>query len=319
MTKINICFIGIGGVGGYFGGSIVQNIMEYHLSDQYTTFFISRDQNFQEIKENGLLFESNGSMLKCVPDIILDNIADLPMVMDICFICCKSYGLEDILPLLKEKTHENTIIIALMNGIENDLTIRKTIKRGFILPACIYVTSHLLSPGHIRHNGPKGKIILGNDRHRELPTPNILSNLLSVCNISYEWSANPQIDIWKKYMLIASFGLISAFYDKTMGEICDDTIMLQEVKDIMYEIVSIAHKKGIGLHVNEIEQSCELVKQYPYNTKTSFQLDIEKKKQCESDIFALKIIQLGMETDVLTPITSRIYHSLQQREPSGIV
>ena len=53
--------------------------------------------------------------------------------------------------------------------------------------------------------------------------------------------------IWEKYIFIASFGMVSAAYNKTLGEIMENHELKDSVKFIMEEIVALAEFEGVKL------------------------------------------------------------------------
>ncbi|WP_242861406.1 ketopantoate reductase family protein [Cellulosilyticum ruminicola] len=153
---MNIAFIGIGGVGGYFGGKLSQ------VTDKETRklYFIARGNHLKAIQEKGLLLKTNKEGdFKCAPYLATDHIDELPM-LDLCFICVKGYDLANVLVQLKNKVNENTIIIPLLNGVDIYSRIRNVIQTGTVFPACVYVGTHIKEPGVVEQNGGACTIIL---------------------------------------------------------------------------------------------------------------------------------------------------------------
>ena len=87
---MRIGIVGIGGVGGYFGGKLAQ---EYENSGQHEIIFIVRGQHLAAIKEKGLqLFTREGDYV-VRPALSTDNPAQAG-IFDLVFFCVKSYHLE---------------------------------------------------------------------------------------------------------------------------------------------------------------------------------------------------------------------------------
>ena len=53
----NVAFIGIGGVGGYFGGKISQIIND--KENEINLYFIARGKHLEKIRQNGLIVYTN--------------------------------------------------------------------------------------------------------------------------------------------------------------------------------------------------------------------------------------------------------------------
>jgi 2-dehydropantoate 2-reductase len=180
-----------------------------------------------------------------------------------------------------------------------------------ILPACVYISSRIEEPGIVVHIGKAAKVIFGKDPDRPDYTPDELFRLFEESSIDYEWKEDVNPAIWEKYMFIASFGLISARYNRTLGEILEEPSLREEVVQIVKEIWAIALKKKIALPDGIVDLSLKKATIFPRATETSLQKDIHQKKgKSELELFGGTIIDLGKELGIPTPTTNRIYHEL---------
>ena len=73
---MNIAVIGIGGVGGYFGGKLSQIISE---ESDINLYFIARNEYLKSIQEKGLLLKTadEGEFI-CKPTRVTDDFNSLP-------------------------------------------------------------------------------------------------------------------------------------------------------------------------------------------------------------------------------------------------
>ena len=305
MVIKNIWICGIGGVGGYFGGKIAYKISNIEL-DKYKIYFLARGSHLGEINKNGLrLHLADGKKLVCNPTLASGKIDDFP-VPDLCLICVKSYDLDDLIIKIKEKLADNTVIIPLMNGIDIYDRIRKNLKKSIVLPSCVYIGSHIEEPGLIIQSGNPGFFYCGLDPKYPNFNPQSILDFFKEMEIIAYWKENSYPAIWEKYLLVASFALVSAYTGQTMGEIIYDDNSRNILKKIMEEIIIIASRKGIKLPDNIMEHTIEFCKDYP-DVKTSYQRDVEKGKKNEGDLFGGAIIRMGKEFGVPTPTTASIY------------
>lgn len=263
----NICVCGIGGVGGYFGGKLAANSVNRNI------FFIARGEHLERIKLDGLTLNTSGGTIVAHPSTATDSPEALPEC-DLLIIAVKSYSLTDILPRLKGIIGERTVILPLLNGVDIPERIRGVIDNGVVLPACVYVGTHIERPGVVTQNGGDGKIMFGPGIDDFDPAP--LSALFDEAGILYEYHPDPYPPIWMKYIFICGYGLVTAAYGKTLDEVYCDTGMRDTARGIMNEIEAIARKRGVNLPGDAVGQSIEKAKNFPPGTKTSFQRDIEK-------------------------------------------
>ncbi len=308
----NICVCGIGGVGGYFGGKLALAMNKGILKNK-KIFFLARGKHLDEIKKNGLILNTpRKKNLICKPIIATDSLLDLPDI-DIFIICVKSYDLEDIIRKISDKVKNNTIIMPLLNGIDIYERIRAILKNGNILPSTVYLGSYIEKPGMVTQSGG-GLIIFGKDpKHADFKFEEFFKIFID-SGISFQCSQDPYPDIWEKYIFVASLALISADTNKTLGEILQDQDSMAKLRNIMEEIVSIGLKKGIKLPNDIVNSIVENMKNFPYELKTSYQRDIEKKgKRNEGDIFGEAIIAQGKKYNVSTPITKLIFSKIKKK------
>ncbi len=305
MEIKNIWICGVGGVGGYFGGRIAHKITL--LGDRkYKTYFLARGPHLEEIKKNGLeLHMSNGEEVNCKPTLASEDIDEFS-VPDLCLICVKSYDLDVLIRKIKKRLAVNTIIIPLMNGIDIYDRIRKNLKKSIVLPACVYVGSHVEKPGIVIQSGDPGFFYCGFDPKYPNFNPQIVVDFFKEMEIVLKWRDDPLPSIWEKFVLVASFALVTAHTGQTLGGVINDKNSLEILKEIMKEIVLIAKRKSINLADNIIEKTIEFCKNYP-EVKTSYQRDVEKGKKNEGDLFGGAIIRMGKECGVPTPKTASIY------------
>lgn len=304
----NIAVIGIGGVGGYFGGKISQTTAN---NNEDSLYFVARGKHLAKIKETGLkLKTSNEGEYICKPTDATDNIDDLPL-LDICFICVKQYDLNNVLNQLKNKIGSNTKIIALLNGVDIYSRIRKVIKSGVVFPACVYVGTHIEAPGVISQSGGSCTIIFGKDPQNQNVLAEDICDLFDKSSIKYNWTENHIAEIWSKYIFIASYGLVTAYYDKTLGEVFNNPTCSENVKDIMNIIYKISKKEKVNLTEDIVESSYNKANNFPFETKTSFQRDFENKsKPDERELFGESIIELGKKNNINVELIENLYNGL---------
>lgn len=311
MNKKHIVVVGLGGVGGYFGFKINQ---ANEISGKYNISFVARGETYEKVKQNGLtLLSPEHSNPKTHPDAILQNISDIKNP-DLVLICVKEYDLENVCRQLLPVISEETILLPMMNGADIYDRIRTVIPDHTVLPTCVYVASHIKERGTVEHKGNPGKIIVGRDpEHFSVPVEWILE-LLNESKIEFDFKDNSLKDIWTKFIFIASFGLVTARHNSSMGAVCTDEQQKNEAAGIMKEIKLIAVKKGIDLQDDIMEKTFEKASTFPFDTPTSLQLDINSgKKENELELFAGAVLKYGSETGIDTPFTQKIYTEIKAK------
>lgn len=304
---MNIAIIGIGGVGGYFGGKIAKC---FEFSDLHNVYFIARGEHLNQIKTNGLILKTqNEGTIISRPFLATDNFIDLPL-LDVVLICVKSYDLDNVLQNLKPHIKDDTEIMPLLNGIDIVQQIRGVVKNGVVLPSCVYIGTHIECAGTVAQSGGTCIVKTGYEQNATKPENLRILDVFTQASINFEFSGRNYIEIWTKYMFIAAYGLITAFYDKTIGQVYENRDLSNKVIDIMRLIDELAHREGIALECNVVETSYRKAENFPYETKTSFQRDYERSKPDERNIFGLSLINLAKKHNLDCECVETIYNQL---------
>jgi 2-dehydropantoate 2-reductase len=301
-----VVVFGLGGIGGYIGGKL-------GATSAFATelIFIARGAHLKAIQDKGLRYRNpNGAETIARPFLATDNPVEVGNA-DMIFLCVKGYDLKSACEAASSMVGPKTVILPLLNGADIYERVRSVISGGIVLPGCIYISSSITEPGVVFHSGGKGNIFLGGEPGRDNFDPAPLLGLLEKGGIPYEWLEDPLSAIWTKYIFIAPYGLVTGMSSKTIGEVIADQHLASLVQRIQKEIAAIARAKGIHLPVDAAQKAFESGKAFPFDTKTSFQRDLEVlRKPHEGDIFGGTILRLGQETGVPTPVTADVYQRI---------
>lgn len=308
---MNICFYGVGGVGGYYGALLSKY---FNKIGKGTIYFIARGKHKEAILDKGLLLKKEGGKEELLirPDFCTDSVDTLP-VFEIVVVSVKGYDLQSAIKEVNKITDENSIILPLLNGADIYDRIRQHLNKGYIIPACLYLGTHIESPGVIFQKGGSGQILIGKDPLNPTFYPEKLLDLFKNADILIEYFEDVNVEIWTKYIFIASYALVTATYDKTIGEAANDKNLGILVKKIMREIELIARALKIQLPSDIVETSFAKANQFPLETKTSFQRDVETKgRQSEWDLFGGTILRYADKLNIPADNTKETFEKLMQ-------
>jgi 2-dehydropantoate 2-reductase len=308
----SICVVGIGGVGGYFGGKLCRSASRIEAD----IYFVARGQHLAEIRKNGLQVSTatEGDWV-CHPTLATDCIEDLP-VMDVCLVCVKSYDLKPVVQQISTKMTDGTAIVPLLNGVDVYERIREELHIARVFPACVFIGTHIAAYGKVEQQGGACKILIGSDPQSSGVVPNQLLQQLAMSDIQYQWFDDVSPALWSKYVFIAAFGLVTASFDKTIGEVMESSHLSAYTRAVIAEIVELSQKKGVALSPNIVSETYEKGREFPFDTRTSIQRDVElMDKPDERDLFGGTILRLGQQLGVATPKTQELWDMLSQRKP----
>jgi len=299
-NTIKIGILGIGGIGGFVGAPLAKK----YKNTSTKIIFICRGETKKAILNKGLLFESKGSTETIYPDLVSDNPAEIG-ILDVLILTSKSYSIDSILATYKDCINEKTIIITLQNVVNAKEIILETLpEAGQIMEGCIYVASNVKNPGHVQHLGGPGKIFVGGKENKAL------IDLLVTGGLDITYVANIDEILWKKYLFVAPVAAITSAYKVTFGQLLEDQNLMQILENMMVEIKSLASKNNISLTNEDIQTSKDLLTKFPFESKSSLQLDFENQNQTEKHFLVDYVIdnakQYGIETPYYKSVNEKI-------------
>ena len=300
----------MGGVGGYFGGKLAHC---YSSSGEHEVMFIARGNHLQKIKDGGLTIttKDEGTFI-ARPDMATDTPADIGPV-DVIFFSVKGYDLENAAASMMPVIHERTVSITLLNGVDNVERLATVIDRGTILNGCVYISAHMAEPGTIRQVGGPCSLFFGPESG-PVDSYRNLESVLKNANINAVLSDHIAVDAWSKYIFVGPLGGLSSIVGKPLGAIMETKEHRTMLEGLMREVESTARARGIPLPDTIVRQSLGMASNFPYETKTSIQLDFERGTRTEFETFVGYVVRAGRQAGIATPLHDRVYEALKKKQ-----
>lgn len=303
---MRIAIVGIGGVGGYFGGKLAR---EYAGSEKHEIIFIARGEHLKAIQQNGLqLFTHEGDYVAW-PNIATDN-PSVAGLFDLVFFCVKSYSLESSARFLKTNINKNTFVIPLQNGVDSAQRLRTELPEANIVAGSVYIISHIEKPGIIHQEDGACKLTFGTDDIQSAQKYSGIRDILLQAGIKTTLTDKISEVLWTKYLLMCPLASLTTATGKTYGAIMEDAALREKTRNLMEEVAAIARALHIDLPGNIINKTMDMVARFGHNGKTSMQLDKEKGNQTEIDTLTSFLCRAGRELGIPTPLHDEILRQL---------
>ncbi len=306
MMKIAI--IGMGGVGGYYGGKLA---LKYAVSDDHQIFFIARGEHLGKIRKDGLKLITTEGDFTATPSLATDNPKELGP-LDLIIFGVKGYDLENAARMITGNLHDNTVIIPLLNGVDNAERLKTVLNTGIIMNGCVYISTRIVSPGVVEHVGGPCALFFGPeegpiDRYSGVET------VMKDAGIKATLSDHITTDVWSKYIFVGPLGGITSMVNQPLGVIMENEEHRTMLEGLMKEVEAIAQARDIPLPKNIVQQSLNVASSFPYETRTSIQLDFEKGKQTEMETFTGYVVRSGRKLGIKTPLHDVVYAALKNK------
>jgi 2-dehydropantoate 2-reductase len=307
MENLKIAIIGVGGVGGYIGGKLIQAGHDVTL--------IARGEHRKVLETTGLKVIDNKQEFTVRPNVIDVNDPEHLKAtrFDVIFICSKSYDFQSVCSGIKACVDERTLIIPLANGVGHKAVLERYLERGIVCEGCIYIIAHLKEYGVVVKKADTFYLIFGSDREDER-----LHTLLSRLNesgLKTKLSQKVTYDCWKKYLFIASFASLTSYFKQPMGYVAKEQKEL--LKALLDEIRSVANALQVPISDEDIQKTIRQGENVPYDSKTSMQIDFEKGHKTEIESLCGYIVREGMRLGMDVEEMERMYNTLKGKDQTA--
>ena len=293
---MKILILGVGGIGGFFGGYLQQ-------SGADVTFLV-RPKRKDLLLKNGLKVISPLGNLKLKPNLVIAN--ELKPIYDIILISCKTYDLDQAILDLK-LTKGKGIIIPFLNGMTHLKKLDEAFGSENVMGGVAHISSTINKDGTIEHFSEFKKLTFGN----RIPNQNyLLKPFLDMCEktkFDAVISEDITLDLWKKWIFIATVAGATTLFGSTLGEISNHEVGKKTLTDLYKECRSIAEFNGYTLDDNESNNVLKniMIKDSPI--KASMQRDVEKNAFTEHEEIFGHLISKSKNYNFDSPILTSCY------------
>jgi 2-dehydropantoate 2-reductase len=307
---MRIAVVGIGGVGGYYGGKLARY---YHPQSDMEVVFIARGEHMAQIRKHGLKLLTTEGDLTAMPASVTDTPKNVGP-MDLVIICVKTYGLEGCMRMLEKNVEEKTLLLPLLNGVNNAERIKTFFPQSKTLNGCVYISSHIVSPGVVQQVSGSCQLFFGPE-HDDIEAFMALEEALTHAGIKAQLKPNIDEVVWEKYIFISPLASVTTLFGEPFGSIMNRKESRDLTEGLIKEVEQIARTKGIGLSDDIVDATLAKVNAFPYDTKSSMQMDCEKGNKTEIEAFTGYIVRSGEELGVDIPLHRMVYDKLKGRCP----
>lgn len=235
---------------------------------------------------------------------------------DLIIISTKNDGLKSAIEYIKNFVSENTIIIALLNGISCEKEIAKIYGKDKVLHSYFIGHSAVRTANKVTQDG-FGKIVFGSPYKENQKRVQKLKEFFSVSHIDFEIPDDIIYSMWLKFTMNVFSNQASAIMNLTFGDMKKNKSFKIFAKKVINEVSQIAKKEGIQ-HYEKLEaDALKALQLMADNGKTSMLQDILAGRKTEVEIFSGEIIKLGNKYNLSTPCNKVMYDMIKILEEKG--
>jgi 2-dehydropantoate 2-reductase len=307
MGKYRIAVVGIGGVGGYYGGKLAQR---FAADKNYEVIFVARGGHRKKIEQEGLTLELDGQLQTARPAFVTDQPERLGK-LDLILFCVKSYSLEQVAGQLASSITPETVLLPLLNGVESIEYLQRRFPEAQVLWGCVYIIASIKAPGVVQVQGKYNRLIWGSPDSPQDKLERI-KYLFDEAGINHEYyEQEAEVKVWEKFSFISPVASLTSLTHQTMGQIMEQPALQEQLQQLMLELVQVAKARGIELPGDIVARNLDVVERMQRHVTSSMERDFANGNNTELENLTGYIVREAEKYGVAVPMYQQVYQALK--------
>ncbi|UWX98437.1 2-dehydropantoate 2-reductase [Arthrobacter zhaoxinii] len=299
---MKIGIVGAGGVGAYFAAALSRAGHDIHL--------LVTPRHVEPLSVHGIRVTTGDGRDEFIPVSGVSTDAATIGECDAVVLACKAghvrHVMRGALPLLGP----GTPVLPLQNGVTASEQITAAVGSGHALGGLCMIISYLVEPGHVHHVGGYPAVTFGELDGAPTARVRVLAEALASAGISTRISDDITTDLWRKFMLITSYGGVGALCRRSVGETRTHPQTRALVEDAMREVAAVATAAGANLTEDDVQATMAQYDAFAPDSTASMQRDLIAGRPSELEEQNGTVIRIAARHNLPAPIHTTIYRAL---------
>ncbi len=297
VSGMRITVIGAGGVGGYFGGRLVQTGAEIT--------FLARGAHLEALHRSGLHVRSvRGDFtvpVKATEDYRSIGSADFVLV------AVKSYDSSRVAEMLPALIGEHGAVVSLQNGVDNEDRFAAVVGEDRVVGGAAYIFATIAEAGIIAHTGGPASVVVGDWGGGTSQRVAALVRQFRAAGVDAEESADIRAVLWTKFAFICAQAGVTAATRLPIGEIRSQPAGRELFRALAADVCAVAAAEGVALPADLPARTLGNADALDPNSYSSLHHDLVRGNRLELDALLGEVIRRGERHRVEVPTTKAVY------------
>lgn len=293
-NKLRYLIAGTGGVGG--------SIAAFLSLAGKDVACIARGEHLTSLQNRGLQLHSDlkGEHSLRIPAYTAEEFEGKA---DVIFVCVKGYSVDSITELIKRASHENTVVIPILNVYGTGPRIQRLVPDVTVLDGCIYIVGFVSGKGEITQMGKIFRLVYGAHRGTAVPDGMLeaVQRDMQESGIKAEISPDINRDTFVKWSFISAMAVTGAYYDVPMGEVQKPGKVRDTFIGLSRESAALGKKLGIEFQEDVVDYNLKVIDKLAPESTASMQKDMAKGHQSEVQGLLFDMIAAAEEQGIDIP------------------
>jgi 2-dehydropantoate 2-reductase len=299
---MRIAVIGAGGVGGAFGAALAKAGAD--------VTFVARGAHLKAMQQNGLRIEGGRGETIVSPTHATDDPATIGPV-DFVLFCVKLWDVESAGAAIKPLIGPTTAVIPLQNGIDSAERLVPILGAQAVMGGVAQISAVIAEPGVIRQTGTFMRLIFGELEGGKSARGEAFLALCQKAGFDATHSDKIMTELWMKFILLATNAAMTAATRTAVGILRDDPDIAPLFARAYAEVAAVGRARGIKIPEDAVEKTIGFNRSAPPTMMASMAHDLIRGNRIELPWLSGKVVALGRELGVPTPVHEILYAVLK--------
>ena len=299
---MRIAVVGVGAVGGYFGGRLAQAGLD--------VVFLARGKTLASLRAEGLRIQSIAGDF----EIQNPNVAGDPSEIgrcDVVLVAVKAYQVREIAPSLAPLVGADTVLIPMQNGLEAPALLSQALGPAVVLGGLCKIFASKTGPVSIAHIGLEPAIEFGEmSGEKTARVERARAAFSPAAGMAAVVPDDIQVALWQKLMHVEPLGAVGSVVREPAGVLRTVPETRRMLLSAMEEIVALASKRGVALDPSLPARAIRRIDRLPADATASMHRDILAGRPSEFEFQTGAVVRFARESQVPAPVHSAIYAAL---------
>ena len=299
---MKIAVIGAGGVGGAFGAALAKAGAD--------VTFVARGAHLAAMRQNGLKIEGGRGETHIVPTQATDTPENIGPV-DFVLFCVKLWDVESAGEAIRPLVGRNTAVISIQNGIDAPERLVPILGANAVIGGVAHISATIAAPGVVRQTGTFMRLVFGELAGGLSPRGDAFLALCKQAGFDATHSDRIVTDLWMKFIQLATTSAITAATRSPFGKLRDDPDIMALFEAGFAEVAAVGRAKGVALPDDAVANTVKTTETFPDAMMASMAHDLIRGGRIELPWLSGKVVALGRELGVPTPVHNVLYAVLK--------
>jgi 2-dehydropantoate 2-reductase len=230
---------------------------------------------------------------------------------DVVLFCVKLWDVESAGERIRPLIGPGTAVIPLQNGIDAADRLIPILGAGAVLGGVAQVSATIENAGVVRQTGTFMRLVFGEFSGERSARGEAFLALCRKAGFDAELSDQIQTELWLKFIILATNSAVTAATRLPFGKLRGDPEVMTLFEAATEEVVAVGRAKGIALPADAAQRNMSFLAGAPAAMMASMAHDLIRGNRIELPWLSGKVVALGRELGVPTPVHSTLYAVLK--------